>query len=394
MPGYGARPLRGLIAGANRLLDREDARADAVDGAVARGENNAGSAQSAETMKDPALDEITVSVHLTRGLITHAAKQGMDPEALCRANGLDPALLDDPEARIPARAFRSIWGAVARHSRDEDFGLHLGAGADLFQGGGILYTVMRNCPTLGDAIDRFCRYHGLIADFVMPRLQRQENRATIALEPIVPGVALDRHHAEAVLAGIATLLAGLVDGGVPLLEVQFSHPMPNATAELHSFFGCRLRFRRPANALVFAREQLSRPVALADPALLTTLEQFVQARLARLREGGTWGGKVRSWLGRTLARGGKTTITAVARELGVSGRQLQSRLKEEGTSYQKLLDQVREELALDYLKQGEGTLCELAFLLGYSEQSAFNHAFKRWTGSTPGEFVQKRRSGS
>ncbi len=78
----------------------------------------------------------------------------------------------------------------------------------------------------------------------------------------------------------------------------------------------------------------------------------------------------------------------------MSVRQLQGRLKQEGTSYQKLLDQVREELAIGYLNKGDATLCEVAFLLGYSEQGAFNHAFKRWTGSTPGEFKANARDSS
>jgi AraC-like DNA-binding protein len=342
------------------------------------------------TMKGSGREEVTLSVHLARGLLAHAAKRGIEPQDLCAVADLEPARLDDLEARIPAGVFESIWDEVVSRSRDEDFGLHLGADADFFHGGHVLYSVMVNCPTLGDAIGRFCRYHGLMADFVAPELHFEEGRAAVVLRPLHPGVVLDRHHAEAVLAAIASLLGRLVDGGVHLLEVRFAHPEPHSAAEVQSFFGCPLRFGAPSTQLVFAREELSRPLALADPELLETLEEFVQLRLARLSDAGGWAGRVRRCLGRMLPRGEKPNLARLARELGVSRRQLQIRLKEEDTSYQKLLDQVREELALGYLKKGEVTLCELAFLLGFSEQSAFNHAFKRWTGSPPREFLNRR----
>jgi AraC-like DNA-binding protein len=329
---------------------------------------------------------LTVSAYLTRSLLGHAAKQGIDSQGICRHAGLPADALDDLEARIPARVFESIWNEVVRRSQDGSFGLHLGAGGELFKDGYVLRTVMLNCPTLGDGIDRFCRYHGLLADFVNPKLDCEGERAKIVLQPVRAEVALDRHHAEAVLAAIASLLRSLVEGGVSLVQVWFGHPQPGAADELQRFFGCPLRFRAPLNALVFAREDLARPLAMADPELLATLEELVQTRLARLQATGRWAAKVRAWFGRALPRGEKPSIASVARELGVSGRLLQSRLKQEGTSYQKLLDQVREDLAIGYLKKGDVTLCELAFLLGYSEQSAFNHAFKRWTGSTPGEF--------
>jgi len=122
--------------------------------------------------------------------------------------------------------------------------------------------------------------------------------------------------------------------------------------KVESFFGCPLRFRAAPSQLVFARTELSRPLVLADPELLETLEEFVRLRLARLLDGDGWARKVRRSLGKMLPRGQKPSLAGLARQLGVSGRQLQIRLKEEDTSYQKLLDRVREELALGYLKKG------------------------------------------
>jgi len=91
-------------------------------------------------------------------------------------------------------------------------------------------------------------------------------------------------------------------------------------------------------------------------------------------------------IGKMLSRGEKPMLDAVARELAVSTRHLQNKLKEEGSTYRAILDQLRKEIALEYLSKPEVTIYDVAFLLGFSEQSAFNHAFKRWTGSIPTEY--------
>ena len=88
-------------------------------------------------------------------------------------------------------------------------------------------------------------------------------------------------------------------------------------------------------------------------------------------------------LSNTIMTGGNVEIENVAKQLGVSGRSLQSKLKDEDATFRSCLASVRKEIALDYLQRPDVSICDVAFLLGYSEQSAFNHAFKRWTGSTP-----------
>lgn len=89
-----------------------------------------------------------------------------------------------------------------------------------------------------------------------------------------------------------------------------------------------------------------------------------------------------------MVQGGKWDIDTVADQLAVSKRTLQNRLKEEQTSYLKLLDALKNKMAVRYLETAKGSICEIAFLLGFSEQSAFNHAFKRWTGKTPMEYLK------
>jgi len=85
-------------------------------------------------------------------------------------------------------------------------------------------------------------------------------------------------------------------------------------------------------------------------------------------------------------KGGEASLEKVAGQLGLSGRTLQRKLQERGTTHQELLDQMRKELAVRYLREPEMAICEVAYLLGFSESSALHRAFKRWTGKTPSEF--------
>jgi AraC-like DNA-binding protein len=134
---------------------------------------------------------------------------------------------------------------------------------------------------------------------------------------------------------------------------------------------------------VFSRADLDLAIFLADLELLDKLEQLAQERLNQLYAPDTWADRVAQLIAQMLLQGEKPTIGAISRGLALSTRHLQNKLKREDVTYRMLLDQVRKEIALGYLEKGDVAICDLAFLLGFSEQSAFNHAFRRWTGSTP-----------
>jgi AraC-like DNA-binding protein len=125
---------------------------------------------------------------------------------------------------------------------------------------------------------------------------------------------------------------------------------------------------------------------------LVSLEPLAQRLLEGLYPPDSWTDRVVRLLGGMLVAGSRPSLDAVARELAVSPRSLQKSLKTEGASYQRLLDRVRQEIAIDSLGDPDLSLCDVAFLLGFAEQSAFNHAFKRWTGSSPRQYREKTRA--
>ena len=144
---------------------------------------------------------------------------------------------------------------------------------------------------------------------------------------------------------------------------------------------------------MIAKGDLSRPIFLANPDFLDAHESVARKLMTRIETAGAFSSRVREVVGKSIARGAFPLLEGMARELAVSKRKLQAVLKEEKTCFREILNDIRRELAQQYLKDPETSICEIAFLLGFSEQSAFNHAFRRWTGVTPRAYRKKRNRG-
>jgi AraC-like DNA-binding protein len=166
--------------------------------------------------------------------------------------------------------------------------------------------------------------------------------------------------------------------------VEFASPRPRSIADHRWFFRAPLQFGRPRNALVFMRAALDLPLRKAEPELREVLERRVRDVIARLPPMDSLAGRARFRLREALDHG-RPTAASVGRQLGLSERSLHRRLRDEGTTLRRLLDGLRLDLAERYLREGV-SINETAFLLGYSEASAFQRAFRRWTGSTPAAY--------
>lgn len=328
----------------------------------------------------------TASIDLTGMLLRYASRIGLEIQEICEGIAFDPSSLAEPGTRVSVEKFNALWEAVVLRSGDKDFGLHFGEAAQEFFGGHVLFSVMMNCPTVGDALEKFFRYHSLMADIHEMRINRKGTYASVRLEALQPGVRLHRHHSEAVLSIVVTVLRRLSETGIDPAEVRFAHPEPEDVTEHKRIFRSPLLFRQPGNQMLIKTKDLALPIFLADPDLLEALERFAHERVAELYGRDGWADRVTQAIDKMLSRGERPGIEPTAKGLAVSPRQLQSMLKAEGVTYQQLLDRIRQEMAVRYLRKPEVTICDIAFLLGFSEQSAFNHAFRRWTGKSPGEY--------
>jgi AraC-like DNA-binding protein len=331
----------------------------------------------------------TISGTFLRMLSAYASGQGIDGQAVFAAAGLDSSLPDSHAVRVKGDVFNRVWKEIASLSGDHDFGLHFAEGMQYVTSSHILFVVVMNCPTVGDALAALGRYHNLMNDAHCPKIVLGHGHALLGWEVAQKGVQFGRHADEALLCILNSVFVRLTEGLCRPMEVRFRHERPDDVTEHARIFQAPLRFNQPRSALVIATEDLERRVRAADPELLKTLEGYAQGLLHRIYLPDTWSERVlRSILRRMNGR--RPTIEAVAGELAVGIRNLQNKLKEEGTTFTELLDRARKELVLSLLNDPEMSFYDMAFLLGFSEQSSFNHAFRRWTGSTPKAYRREK----
>jgi AraC-like DNA-binding protein len=171
-------------------------------------------------------------------------------------------------------------------------------------------------------------------------------------------------------------------------EVHFPHQAPDQTTEHIRVFRAPVLFGCETNAFIIGHEILERQVPGADPRLYQILQRYLEQALADIPLEDKVLASVRKAIAETMGEG-DPSLTRVGKHLALSPRTLQRRLEERGTKFNNLMDDTRRRFAIGYLKGDDHTLTQIAFLLGYSEVSAFNRAFKRWTGSTPSNYRRK-----
>jgi AraC-like DNA-binding protein len=168
--------------------------------------------------------------------------------------------------------------------------------------------------------------------------------------------------------------------------VEFRHSRKEDLDEFERYFGAPVHFGRRRTAVIFNRAHLDLPCRSADERLLRVLKGYCDEILRQRSEASDLKRDIEHLVATQLPSGAITN-QRVARELGMSPRTLARRLDSLGTSFGQILDGVRHQLALRYLGEPDARTSQIAYLLGYSEPSAFNHAFRRWTGVSPSEFV-------
>jgi AraC-like DNA-binding protein len=312
---------------------------------------------------------------------------GYDPVPFLHTQGIDRELLHDPDATVPMSACVGLLAEGVRATGDDNLGLHVAERAELgaFD---VHFYAMVSSPTLGAAFERVCRYQRLIHETSQVRLEKSGDHAVVS-HRLAGGTAAPRQTAELLLA--AWLRTGRIATGMRWnpAEVRFAHRAPLDSREHKRFFGAPVRFATGENALVLPAALLDLPCRRTDPSLLSLLDRYAADRLGGSRTA-TFADRARAALSGEL-QAGNVTAHALAARLKLSVRTLHRSLAAEGTSYRRLLDQLRLDTARRYLSDDRMSVAEVAFLVGFSELSAFHRAFKRWTGRTPVTFRAEAR---
>jgi len=332
----------------------------------------------------------TVIGSLPRTVLATAQSVGLDASRLAREAGLDLDLLNDLDRRVPVETYADLWRALVRDPR-ADLLLEAAPAVNDLSAVGVVGYVMSNSPTISAAFSAYSRHRRILGDLFDFQIQATPDAFSITF--IVP-----EHFREIPLFSEATValnhaLVRVLGGRAEAPTViRFPHARERAAPRLSSIVGDRLEFDCPHTTLVYPGQVGEAPVLRADPALFHFIERHALAVAAEIPDTIRWADRVRRFVLGQLERG-EPSPAEVARSLALSERTLQRRLGEEGTSFLQIVDQCRRELALRYVGDASLSFGEIAFLLGYSEQSAFHRAFRRWTGRTPAETRHQRLAG-
>jgi len=323
----------------------------------------------------------SVSVLLLRPVVLAVGSAGL--EAFWRATDLTPEIVGDDEARISAPQFCVAWAEALRLAGNRQLALAIAA-ATPPGAFGIVEYVCRSAPTLGDALRQWVRYLNLLDDAVEVGLVVDDERACLRVIRESEAPAPASH--ELCWGLVARYARELSTVPFRLSSIEFAHP--GDPAPYRAWFDAPVVFGAEATQLVMPAAALGASLVSSDPALLSILTRAADDLARTLPEDPSITAQVRRVLHEAL-RHDDAGVDSIAKKLGLTGRSLQRRLDDEGTTFNKLREQVRRELAQRYLDDGLA-IAEISFLLGFSEPSAFFRAFKRWTGETP--LAHRRRA--
>ena len=306
-------------------------------------------------------------------LFGYLAARGQDAARLLGEAGPDAAA-------YPVAHWRRLLETASAALQEPALGLQVGASIAPAHLGPLGY-VLSSSSSVAEAIACYIRGQRLVHDVSPVRHVVQDGRVVLewSAESRTVGLLVN----QCGMAALARFAADLTEGAARPSAVYFVEPLPQDVAPYQALFGCSVLFGQAATRMDFPLSVLAMPLRRADPALARMLAQQVQAMLAALpARSSALEQAIRKSLPRLMLNG-EPELGVVARELAMSARTLRRRLHEQGLNFRALLDDTRRRLAQDYLADGKLALAEVALLLGYSEQSAFNRAALRWTGMTP-----------
>jgi AraC-like DNA-binding protein len=249
-------------------------------------------------------------------------------------------------------------------------------------GFGLVDYIARCAPTMGESIAIGLRYMHILDEEMDAELADDDETGHVAWRFVVEGAT----PSEAIFAIHVALTRRWLPDFRPV-RIELTHRPAGDPAAYERFFRAPVGFGALETRMLMTRQALTTPLPGADPRLQSILIRQAEEKLIRDPAGPPLTAQVRRTLCETLRAGG-SDVEAIARRLGLTARSLQRRLREEGTTFHEVRDVVRRELAARYL-ESKLTIAEIAFLLGFSEASAYFRAHKRWTGETPVESRQR-----
>ena len=319
-----------------------------------------------------------------------AATDAVDARELLGLVGLDADAAWDPRVMISDDVYYAMLERMAAQTDVTALPITVGASMRCDEYGA-LGLAWKAAPNLLGSFSRVERYARLWTSVVEYELRPHPRGMLFILHRAGPRRLGLRLSNEATLASAVSLSRQVSPVPVVPIEVTLKHVAPNSLDAHEVYFGCPVRFEAEFDALLLSHETLDAPNILGDEGITQFIVSHLDAELAGIKDDTSLERKTKDAIARALSEG-LPKMADIARSLGLSARSFHRRLAEYGVTFQTLTDETRRELALGMLRDNRYTLSEIAFLTGFSEQSAFTRAFKRWMGQTPANYRKEHAS--
>jgi AraC-like DNA-binding protein len=316
---------------------------------------------------------------LSRLASARAKAAGLDIAPLMAEGGVTSQQIEGDNTPLEVSSQIKFVELVADKLQDPYLGFHLAHDDDL-RDIGLLYYVLNSSDLLGDALRRAERYCTIANEGMCLRVREGKELAIIFTYVGVDRLS-DRHQIEAWMTWLIRICRRLTGRRLLPTGVKFVHRRQDDCSEFDAFLGCRAVFGAETDELAFPATVRQMPVVNADPYLNQLLVKYCENARSRVTRPRSFRVDVENAIAPLLPHG-KVRAPEIARLLGTSQRTLARRLAADGTTFARVLSELRAGLAKRYLRE-DLPISEIAWLLGYREVSAFTHAFKRWTGKTP-----------
>lgn len=322
-----------------------------------------------------------ISVTALHGYLELASSYEIDPYALLARCSIDVDTVESQKGFIFGRQVSELLELTVEKTGDSTFGLKLSKkqGHSIL---GMLGLMMEKSRDVRSAVNSAIRYLEIYTDNILAELKEEGNLAIFSFRLIEDSVQCPAT-IDLTMGTNCNIVRILTQQPNAIKSVYLTHDKPSDESTYRKLFGAPVVYNHEMNALIYDRKLLDLPLPSYDPLLYTELANHIEESLNETTVNTSE--QVRGLIRKNLVNGGHT-IDFIATKLNVSSRQLQYLLSKEGVTFKKLLDGVRKNVAQQTLLQSNVSVTQLGEMLGYSDQTAFGRAFKRWFGMRPREW--------
>jgi AraC-like DNA-binding protein len=336
-----------------------------------------------------------VSLGYIRPIFDFLRQRGEDLSPFLEHFGISEEALGDTDLRLAAGGIDRVFALAEQRLADPNIGLSIAKTTQL-QDFGALGLLIMNCRYAHEIFELHNRYQMLVGNPLYTRYYQAGSLAVLETQPVPGCPDFSRHGYDFIFGGWWHIKQSLVGDSYMPEQIQLPYPKPAKVEALEDFYGVPLSFGHDSFRVLFDAKFWDLKLMPGDAEIKSLLEALAKQRLRRLQTLTTDSNpelaRIKTFIAERLALG-VPSIETIAKDLGVSSRTVQRKLDELATSYRSLLEQVRADLAKKHIADPEFSLLEVAMMLGFSEQSAFQRAFKRWFGCTPGEYRRQNAIG-